>query len=222
MKIAYCISGHVREFYQEVSVPTKEVIAAGADLFVSTWNRSGYRRSFWQGDKEDDTIVDKTVIEQLYNPVTIDVEDRDSYNYLNHYDKKLGVGSQYVNTLNTLLMFKKIKKCIDYVTEDYNIVIRSRFDLHQLRFNLGHTCEPGVIYGKLSPINGMPSDIFFYGDYVTMKKCVPDETFYTDDVVGNARMAEEIFKWYLQSQNIEFRINSQLSYSLTNLKQVIY
>jgi hypothetical protein len=101
-------------------------------------------------------------------------------------------------------------------------VIRGRFDLHQLKLSINHVCEPDVIYGKLSPINGLPSDIFFYGQTATMKKCVPDETFYTDAVVNSARMAEEIFAWHLKENNIEFKVASDLFYSLTNLKHVVY
>lgn len=219
MRIAYCVSGHVRQFRNSLSDPNKLFKDNNIDFFLSTWDRSGADCVFWNGDKEQGDIVHEDQIKSLYSPIAMDIENRSNYEYLSCYDRPLINSPHNVNTLNTLLMFKKIKKSISYVDSSYNVVVRGRFDLLSLTINLDKNIDKNTIYGKTSPINGYPSDVFFYGDHETMIKCVPEEDFYTDEVLSSAKNAEDIFSKYLTKYNINFVVDSDLQY---NLKGVLY
>ena len=183
MKIAYCISGHVREFQNELSQPSVYFSELKSDFFLSTWTKSGIDCSFWKGEREECDLIDSDILNANYNPKFFDIEDRSKYNYLSSFDIILPNSPHSVNALNTLLMFKKIKQCISYTNTSYDVVVRSRFDLNSINIDLRKEIQTGKIYGKRSPINGFPSDIFFYGDYETMSRCVPDESFYTEELI---------------------------------------
>jgi hypothetical protein len=222
MKIAYCISGHAREFEKHLSEPTKYIKNIGGDIFVSTWDRSGLNKCFWRGQEEDNNIVDKETIVRTYRPKVIDIENRNDYNYLNHYNKPLEGSPYNVNALNTILMFKKIKKCIEHTDDSYDVVIRSRFDLYSLEIDLSHNIEPNTIYGTLNPVFRMPSDILFYGTKKSMIDAIPDEYFYTPEITSTSINAEDIFLKYLQHKNINFKPSNGLRYSISNSITTIY
>lgn len=217
MKIAYCISGHVREFQNKLSQPSVYFSELKSDLFLSTWTRSGIDCSFWKGDLEDGVLIDSDILNVNYNPKFFDIEDISKYNYLSSFDRVLPNSPHSVNMMNTLLMFKKIKQCISYTNIFYDVVFRSRFDLNYISIDMNKEIQTGKIYGKRSPINGFPSDIFFYGDYETMIRCVPDESFYTEDLITDAINAEDIFDKYLKFNGIDFIIDNELSYNLKGM-----
>ena len=109
MKIAYCIAGHTREFHSHASELTQSFMNMGADIFISTWNKTGTDRCFWQGDKEnEDEQIDSATLVNCYKPKKFDIEQREDYQHLFAFDRKLEGSRHNVNTLNTLLMFKKI------------------------------------------------------------------------------------------------------------------
>jgi hypothetical protein len=216
MKIAYCLSGHTREFGSTLSEANIKIKNYNIfNFYISTWKSSGLNKVFWKGDKEENDEIDIGSMVRQYNPIIWDAESREDYENFNFYDFIFNKSPHQVNVLNTLLMFKKIKKSISYVNSDYDAVIRGRFDLQNINFDFTKIkCDPGKIYGKLSSINGMPSDIFFYGDRLTMSECVPDENFYTKEIIDSCMNAEDVFSRYLKSKNIVFVNNNNLNYFL--------
>jgi hypothetical protein len=215
MKIAYCLAGHTREFDKIISTPNQKFREMNdIDFYISTWIMSGENVTFWAGEKENDRPVDVESLFNLYKPLNFDMEGRQSYPELEKFDRKFT--DTPVNAMNTLLMFKKINNSLGYPDQTYDVLVRSRFDIMDLVVNF-KTCEKNTIYGKLSPINGLPSDIFFYGDHDTMKKAVPNEDFYTDEILNNSKNAEDVFKKYLDSVGIKFIIDDTLNYTLKNV-----
>jgi len=215
MKIAYCLAGHTREYDKIISSPNQKFRETNdVDFYISTWIMSGENVTFWAGEKENDRAVDVESMFNLYRPLNFDMEGRQSYPELEKFDRKFT--DTPVNAMNTLLMFKKINNSLGYPDQTYDILVRSRFDILDLIVDF-KTCEENTIYGKLSPINGLPSDIFFYGDHDTMKKAVPNEDFYTDEILNNSKNAEDVFKKYLDSVDIKFVIDDTLNYTLKNV-----
>jgi hypothetical protein len=215
MKIAYCLAGHTREFDKIISITNQKFREMNdVDFYISTWIMSGENVTFWAGEKENDRPVDVESMFNLYRPLKFDMEGRQSYPELEKFDRKFT--DTPVNAMNTLLMFKKISNSLEYPDQTYDVLVRSRFDIMDLVVNF-KTCEENTIYGKLSSINGLPSDIFFYGDHDTMKKAVPNEDFYTDEILNNSKNAEDVFKKYLDSVGIKFIVDDTLNYKLKNV-----
>ena len=215
MKIAYCLAGHTREFDKIISTPNQKFREMDdVDFYISTWIMSGENVTFWSGEPENDRPVDVESMFNLYRPLNFDMEGRQSYPELEKFDKKFT--NSIVNVMNTLLMFKKISNSLEYPDQTYDVLIRSRFDITDLTIDF-KTCEENTIYGRLSPINGLPSDVFFYGNHDTMKKAIPNEDFYTDHIIDNCINAEDVFKKYLDSIGVKFIVDETLSYTLKNV-----
>lgn len=215
MKIAYCIAGHTREFDKNISEPNSCLRSKdGVDFFISTWTKTGEGTTFWSGEKEGDKIVDMESMFKNYKPLQWDMEDEHSYIDLKKFDSNFT--NSPVNVLNTLLMFKKIKNVLEYPDETYDVIVRSRFDITFLDVNLKE-CEDNTIYGKLSSINGLPSDIFFYGKRDVMLRAVPDESFYSEEIINTCVNAEDVFKKHLEKEKINFVVDDSLKYILKNV-----
>lgn len=215
MKIAYCLAGHTREFDKIISGPNdcmrnKE----GVDFYISTWIKTGQDTTFWSGEKIGENVVNIESMFNNYKPLQWDMEGEHSYPDLFKFDHNFK--DTPVNVLNTLLMFRKIGNVLEYPDATYDVVVRSRFDITFLDVNFKE-CEENTIYGKLSPINGLPSDIFFYGRQDVMSRAVPNEEFYTEEIINTSINAEDVFRKYLEKENIKFVVDEGLKYVLKNI-----
>jgi hypothetical protein len=215
--IAYCLAGHTRGFDKIPTSANKfHLEFSPFDIFISTWENQGSDLTFWQGGIEKSSPIDSNSIKEVYSPIDIKVEKREDYNNFENLNIKFDRSP--VNVLNTLLMFKKIKQSIEMVDSSYDIIIRSRFDIESMTLPENIECEEGVIYGKRSPINGFPSEVLFFGTRSTMKKCVPDENFYTENIIKSSINAEDVFDKWMKFNSIEFIENPQISYTLKGIK----
>jgi hypothetical protein len=114
-------------------------------------------------------------------------------------------------------MFKKIKKSIDYAVnsnKDYDLVFRSRFDINWLNLPEEISCEKNTLYGRVTPSNNLFSDVFFYGDKDVMSRCVPDESFYTEERLSRATNAEHIFWEHICEQGIKIEYVDNLAFNI--------
>lgn len=217
MKYAVCIAGHTRGFDADMSLASSSLESLGVDFYISTWVNNGEQTMFWAGDKDKDHYnIKLDNLMALYRPIVIDVEKRSDYDIFNHLDFILP-SSYNVNTLNTLLMFKKMKKSIDYAVrsnKNYDLVFRSRFDINWLNLPGDLSCEKDTLYGRVTPSNNLFSDVFFYGDKDVMSRCVPDENFYTEERLSRVTNAEHIFWEYLQEQGIKIEYVDDLAFNI--------
>jgi hypothetical protein len=217
MKYAACIAGHTRGFDAEMSLANSSLESLGVDFYISTWVNNGEQTMFWAGDRDKDHYnIKLDNLMTLYRPVVIDVEKRSDYDIFNHLDFILP-SSYNVNTLNTLLMFKKMKKSIDYAvnsSKNYDLVFRSRFDINWLNLPDNLSCEKDTLYGRVTPSNNLFSDVFFYGDKDVMSRCVPDENFYTEELLSRVTNAEHIFWEYLYGQDIKVKYVDDLAFNI--------
>ncbi len=217
VRYASCIAGHTRGFETNMSSANSALESLGVDFYISTWVNSGEQTMFWAGDRDKDHYnIKLDNLMTLYRPVVIDVEKRSDYDIFNHLDFILP-SSYNVNTLNTLLMFKKMKKSIDYAVnsnKDYDLVFRSRFDINWLNLPEKISCEKNTLYGRVTPSNNLFSDVFFYGDKDVMSRCVPDESFYTEERLSRATNAEHIFWEHICEQGIKIEYVDNLAFNI--------
>lgn len=219
MMYAICLAGHTRGYDVVMSNSNSLLENMNADFYISTWQKNGLSKVFWSGDSDEEgEQIDTDSLLQLYKPITIDIQNKSDYSMYSHFDFELKT-EHHVNVLNTILMFKKIKKSIHHAinsTNTYDIIFRSRFDLEDLNLPSILECNKDTLYCKQSPNNGFVSDCFFYGHPDTMLKSIPDETFYTEDIIDTSLNAEEIFSRYIQSQNIKIQFVDNLSFRVGN------
>lgn len=215
MKIALCISGHTRGYENVVTDANKLLIDICDAVFISTWENRGTNLLFWKGDTEVDDIINTNNLLDNYQPVKIEIHHNSKYEYLSNFNFQFPRDNR-VNVRGTLLMFTKIKNSIQLVNDEFDIIVRSRFDVTHLYMPTDLKCEENKIYGRLSPINGMPSDILFYGTSSTMKRCVPDELFYTPNIISTCVNAEDVFENWLTYNGIEFVNEPNMGYVLKN------
>jgi hypothetical protein len=215
MKIALCISGHTRGYENHPTEASKLLFDICDDVYISTWKNRGSNLLFWKGDIEIDDVINSDSLLSNYRPAKIEIDSSTKYDYLSNFNFQFPRDSR-VNVRGTLLMFTKIKNSIQLIDDEYDVVIRSRFDVTYLIMPNDLKCEENKIYGRLSPINGMPSDILFYGTSSTMRKCVPDESFYTPNIISTCVNAEDVFRNWLNYNGIEFVNDPNMAYVLKN------
>jgi hypothetical protein len=120
MKVAVCISGHLRSFKQGYDNFFKTFIEPNPefqfDFFVSTWDSCDWRTK--EKDKSVDVIIKEFT--SLYNPIQIEVERNIIWNtskYMPHVHHerwlKKGYGGVRSSGCHILGMYYKIKKCND-------------------------------------------------------------------------------------------------------------
>jgi hypothetical protein len=216
MRQAFCLSGHVRQYNDIISNGTRIAKDRNYDIYISTWNNKGITNTpFWAGGTEFIDPIDISNLITLYKPKKLEIENIKNYNLQENYNYRLKSGALVFNVLS---MFLKIKNSFNLVDLKPKILIRSRFDINNLVLKERLVCEKGKIYGKLNPNSGLPSDVFFYGDYDTMLKCIPDINYFTEQNIKNCLDAEDIFKKYMFENFIEFVIDGDLEYGLNTMK----
>jgi hypothetical protein len=217
---AACFAGHTRNYDKIMSSANKTLEDIGTRNYISTWTSSGSHVTFWSGSKDNDSYrISRESIMTLYHPKVLDIQSRSDYDYLNKFDFPMPT-AHGVNALNTLLMFKKIKRSIDFAIKSeiqYDAIFRTRFDVQELSLPQTIKCEENTLYGKMSPTNGFFSDVFFYGKPEVMSRCIPDETFYTEELINTSLNAEEILSKYVKSKNIELKIVEDLSFRIRDV-----
>lgn len=112
VNIALCLSGLIRNSFFCFPYIYNSFINSkfNTDIFIHTWNESP--------------------IIELYKPKMIQIEDQTQVlNSILPTFKLIDTVKIQGRFLNNISMFYSIKKCSDMVSDDYDIIIRCRFDL---------------------------------------------------------------------------------------------
>jgi hypothetical protein len=177
-KIALCISGKPRSSMFCFPYIYDAFMNSGydVDVFIHTWNHC--------------RAID------LYKPKKIEIEsDKDVLDAIMPQLNLQGVLIEG-NVYHNVLMYYSIKKCFDLIDEDYDIVIRSRFDLLlQPKFNLSEIVDSLLkkdydIYIPNEEFNmGGYNDQMAIGRYNSMK-------IYSDTFFNLNEFAYELGRWH--------------------------
>lgn len=157
MKIALCLSGHLRNF--ERTYPTLYFYLLkdyDVDIFIHTWDKLGFSCAYKTDNTLNDTSTRLDEAEKLYKPKSIIVESVDFVEELkrqgNEYAPHLRNEPKHVGHMAS--MFYKIYACNElknkYQREsgtEYDLVIRCRPDLlFQNKINIPTEKKAGVIW----------------------------------------------------------------------------
>jgi hypothetical protein len=135
MKIAICLSGHMRT-YAHCSIcykPIKKI--HNVDFYIHTWKNLG----FGQVNYPIDTVkkIDLKNIKQVYKPKKIIIE---TYPYEPDISKFINpnIGQSDHDKIRVYNSIRKVKECFDLIDDpnQYDLIIRSRPDLYIEDFKL--------------------------------------------------------------------------------------
>jgi len=197
MKIAVCLSGHLRTFEQTASNLFSKLIKTNdANVFIHTWNKVGSKGNCDAQirDKNSNDLIKK--IKQHYNPKDMIIEEEsdlhDNFVALTG-QQPYGSGEMHYSTFkaNELQVMSR---------EDYDIVVRARFDQQFLDGltlkKANYICLPNV--GQFGGFN----DQFAYGPPELMNKfcdLVKFGNYYVSLGIANA---EDFIRKHLDIQQI--------------------
>lgn len=180
MKIAICISGHSRNYY-DIALPNIE-----ADYFISTYNQDGYLPvtptdrpiAFHAFDHVETNIIDRNKLVNYFNPKMVLVSNDECFEKIL---LKFGESRTFAGVIlkNVALMFYKIKQANDLKREyeelnnfKYDFVFRYRFDTRLDYINFEDSvnslyikkkedlCVYDMVYGGNSSIMDTACDCF--------------------------------------------------------------
>lgn len=157
MKIALCLSGHLRKYEQ--TFPTLHLYLLRrfeCDVFIHTWDRMGYASQYRQDPKLDLTSHYALQVEQMFKPKAMVIEDssfieelkREGDNYAPHLKNVPKHVGHMASMFYKIYAANELRK--KYQREsgvEYDWVIRCRPDLlfHQNIFMPSYK-EPGEVY----------------------------------------------------------------------------
>jgi hypothetical protein len=222
MKIAICISGQPRNFKQSYeSLKTYFLDKYDCDIYFHTWKTDSFESTnFGFGNsKYSLTSDDYNELIQLYKPKNYISENPivfDSSGY------KCPIWRQPLN--NTLSMFYSIYRSFQLIEENYDYVIRTRFDINYSKFNLEFP-EEGIILPEWNTdirvksrgyydvfALGKPEDMKMYSQVFSniISYVTNDEDFLNFLIGGwpgqdSPLRNEYLLKWHLLKNNIKIK-----------------
>jgi len=222
MKIAICISGQPRNFKQSYeSLKTYFLDKYDYDIYFHTWKTNSFESTnFGFGNnKYSLTGDDYNELIQLYKPKNYILENPivfDSSGY------KCPIWRQPLN--NTLSMFYSIYRSFQLIEENYDYVIRTRFDVNYSKFNLEFP-EEGIILPEWNTDIRVKSrgyyDVFALGKLKDMKiysqvfsniiSYVTNDEDFLNFLTGgwpgqdSPLRNEYLLKWHLLKNNIKIK-----------------
>lgn len=157
MKVAICLSGHLRRF--ERAAPSLLSFVKSnhdCDIFIHTWDKMGYASAYKADSTQDNTAKYLSRIEQIYKPKKIIVEDSTFIEQL-----KLQ-GDQYAPHLigvpkpvgHMASMFYKI-----YAANE----LRKQYELeHNIQYDWIIRCRPDLLFTEAVtlPVSSGPTEVF--------------------------------------------------------------
>lgn len=199
MKIAVCISGHLRHYYLlkdnfDLFINILKMYG-DVDVFVATWNKQN-TVNCWSKDMQNLEAANNNInleeIKTHFNPLKIHISDYDFYSsdfspikYKDITDNTYnfdsnGIGGEVVNSSKMYYLVYQaniLKKEQEYSNQkEYDLVIRTRPDyeynidvINRLNFNL---VESNTIYASTfgAVLGAKLEDQFGYGDSKTMDR----------------------------------------------------
>jgi hypothetical protein len=223
MKIAICISGQPRNFKQSyISLKEYFLDRYNCDIYFHTWKANNFESTnFGFGNTQYLLTEEKyNDLIQLYNPKKYILEQPIIFDAS---DYKCPIWRQPLN--NTLSMFYSIYKSIQLIEEEYDYIVRTRFDIDYSKLNL-ELPQEGIIlpewntdirvkdrgYYDIFAI-GKQSDMVLYSQIFSnvIGYITNDEQFITylqgewpgqDSPLRN----EYLLKWHLLKNKIKIKI----------------
>lgn len=174
MKVALCISGHLRTFEQTFPALQEYVLDAyDCDIFISTWNDSGFADSSNEAENTDD-VLDRA--RRLYHPLRMESEvwaevcpQWGDLEFLNARRRSDAYPDRILGMWYKIWRANELKRAWEqqhgFV---YDVVVRTRADvLHFETPQFSDISGQHIYIGNKFGYGGLP-DIFAYGSSLLM------------------------------------------------------
>lgn len=180
MKIALCLSGHLRGFdkcLENILLHLIEPLRKRGqlDIFCATWNTQGYRDST---SKWNTPIENLSILKEIH-PQSYIIEEEKRHEFINTY-KAPYIHSRYScfeTSGDATSMWYLAKRCFSLLGDPhkYDLIVRARFDIiydQEIIFPL--EIQPKIVYmpeshGKYHDATMGYMDHFAYGDSIAMQ-----------------------------------------------------
>jgi len=224
MKIAICISGHIRNLKLIPILNELKHRGVNFDTFVSTWDTLGFRLNMYETDRN---IIDFSKIE-IPNIKNIEIENdsckiQEIIELCNLYNDVIEPGNyiierEFDRKYQILSMFRKCQKSIELVSDKYDYILRTRFDCV---FNIEHIIsflnnKPNDILipnnwaagDENHPGGGRVCDSFAFGNYESIKKYGEIFSFLKNENTPNYMLTNGV--WFCPHSILlhHFRLNN--------------
>ena len=141
MKVALCLSGHLRKFEQTFySLNTHLLRKYNPDIFIHTWDKLGFSCPYKTDSVLSSTNIKLSKINQLYNPKKIIIESSDFVEHLKSEGDKYAphLKGQPKHVGHMASMFYKIYACNE---------LRKLFELeNNLNYDCIIRCRPDLVF----------------------------------------------------------------------------
>jgi len=170
MKVALCLSGHLRSYKDSYSSLFDKIIdPLKCDIFIHTWDKIGF-----DGVRGDQSLVNVDVnrdeLIEFYKAKDVLVEKTKAFN-TSKYHNRMGPGTRNANTV--ISMFYGLKQCNDLKLKfesvnnfTYDVVIRARPDILINEFSSNEVSNSvnhdGIYFPKFGNYHGL-NDQFAFG-----------------------------------------------------------
>jgi hypothetical protein len=175
MKIALCLSGHLRNFEKTYSTLSFHFLKDyDVDVFIHTWDKLGFSCAFKTDQTLNDTVSKESEINRLYKPKSMIIEPSDFVEDLkrqgNEYAPHLKNEPKHVGHMAS--MFYKIYACNELKNKyqrdtgiQYDWIVRCRADLlFQNRVEIPKEQKASVVWTPQAGSNaGWYNDQFAIG-----------------------------------------------------------
>lgn len=208
MKIALCMSGHMRTWEKCYDNLKKNILSKyEVDIFISTWNVIDY-----QGNIDDENIVNLDDISKIYGSSLKECEIENYQEVLpflsehaSNITANIGVGCQPIRCIS---MFYKNYKSINMIRNlDYDIVIKTRPDLvyfgdivlediNSINIPIEQPINNGKIYND---------DIDYYiGSIIDTFGGYPDSMIYSnkENMLNFSNLYNEYYNYWLSGHTL--------------------
>jgi len=246
LKIAILITGLIKDTYVDMYNHIIDKFNDDEiDFYLSLWDITGnYTRKYYSNDKNDyyiseNKITDNDIIKinELFKPKELIIDNFDKFKIDNdEIIEKISnkSNSEYTRNLSTFSQYYKISQLKDKINDDYDIIIKTRFDLFLLEkiiFNKNHDMNVlhykgvggiGYINMKHNNITYEISDHIFYmkqdklniffNFFNYLKNDLINEDFIKKSFVEKM-YPEFLLAYYLRKNNINV-INGNIKYKL--------
>lgn len=141
MKIALCLSGHLRAFEQTYSSFKTHILNIyNPDIFIHTWDKLGFSCAYKSDRTLNNTNSKESIVKKLYNPKKMIIEDSNFIEHLkleaNQYAPHLTNVPKHVGHMAS--MFYKIYACNE---------IRKQFELeNEIKYDYIIRCRPDLMF----------------------------------------------------------------------------
>jgi hypothetical protein len=222
MKIAICISGQPRNFKQSYeSLKTYFLDKYDCDVYFHTWKSDSFESTnFGFGNYQYNFNKDYYyILNFFYQPKKYILENPIAFDASGY---KCPIWRQPLN--NTLSMFYSIYRSFQLIKGDYDLVVRTRFDIDYSKFNLEFPKE-GIILPEWNTDIRVKSrgyyDVFALGKQEDMMvysqvfsnviSYVTNDEHYLNSLIGDwpgqdsPLRNEYLLKWHLIKNNIKVK-----------------